>query len=221
MWLSRTAVCPTLHLVLCILHSPMKLRSTLKDTFMYNSSRQNFPYLGNRLAAIHQGCSQRMGPVFLCRSKGKLIEGPETREQLSEESCDDNSSLPTRQPPAFPGWGSFPLILALLIQLLLFPQTSGSLLQSQSGHNHHWNHHQGELTDGFQLLVPRWPLSPLRSAVAIAWRKSPCFDYRSQAGSQPKWHPASKVVDLLIAFHTAVMEDPTAQGGCFRSKRSV
>lgn len=138
MWLSRTAVCPTLHLVLCILHSPMKLRSTLKDTFMYNSSRQNFPYLGNRLAAIHQGCSQRMGPVFLCRSKGKLIEGPETREQLSEESCDDNFSLPTRQPPAFPGWGSFPA--GIVNPASPFPP---NLWKSSP--------------------IPKWPQSPLKS----------------------------------------------------------
>lgn len=186
---------------------------------MYNCSRQNFPYLGNRLAAIHQGCSQRAIPVFIYRSKGKVIEDPETRETLSEESCDDNFSLPTRQPPVFPGWGSLPAVI--VNPASPFPPSFWRPLQSQSGHNSRWNHHQGELTDGFQLLVPCWPPSPLRSAVAVAWRKSPHCGYRSQAGLQPKWHPASKAMDLLISFRTAAMEDATAQGDCFRSKRST
>ena len=75
---------------------------------MYSYSRQNFSYLGNRLAATHKGRSQKISPVLVYRSVGKMIEAPETEEQLSKERC-DNVSLPIRQPSAFPGCGAFPV----------------------------------------------------------------------------------------------------------------
>lgn len=90
---------------------------------MYNCSRQNFPYLGNRLLAIHQGRSQETIPVFIYRFKAKVTEDPGTKDQLSKESCDDKFSLPTRQPPA--SLVVDPFQLTLSIQLLHFPQTSG------------------------------------------------------------------------------------------------
>lgn len=115
MWINHRAVCPTLRLILHILHSPVKPESTLKVRFMYSYSRQNFSYLGNRLAATHKGRSQKISPVLVYRSVGKMIEAPETEEQLSKERC-DNVSLPIRQPSAFQAAEPFQLVL--LMQLL-------------------------------------------------------------------------------------------------------
>lgn len=105
----------------------------IKRHIMYNCSRQNFPYPGNRLLAIHQGCSQGTIPEFIHGSKEKMIKDPETRDQLSKESCDDRFSLPTRQPPASPGGGSFPV--GIVNPASPFPPNFWRLLQSQSDHN--------------------------------------------------------------------------------------
>lgn len=55
------------------------------------------------------------------------------------------------------------------------------------------------------------PLSPLRPVVAIAEEKSSHCDCRCQAGSQPEYHLTSRVVDLLISFHTGAMDVVLAQ----------
>lgn len=55
------------------------------------------------------------------------------------------------------------------------------------------------------------PLSPFRPVVDIGEIKIPHCDYRCQAGSQPECHLASKVLDLLISFHTGAMDVVLAQ----------
>lgn len=90
-----------------------------------------------------------MIPVFVCRSKGKLIEDPETEEQMSKEAVMITSLCPPDSSQHFQA--EDPFHLALLIQLLYFPQTSGRLLQSQSGHSSHWTHWWFPTT-GFLLI---------------------------------------------------------------------
>lgn len=109
MWINHRAVCPTLHLAPHVLHSPVKPESTLKVRFMYSYSMQNFSYLGNRLAATHKGCSQKISPVLVYRSIGKMIEAPETKEQLSKEVI--TCLCPSGSPQPFQAVKPFQLVL--------------------------------------------------------------------------------------------------------------
>lgn len=214
MWLSHIAVCPTLHLVLRIFYSPMKLGSTLKDTFMYNCSRQSFPYLGNEIAAIHQECSQRITPMLACRSKGKVTERNCLRKAVMVTSL-----CPTASPQHFQG--EDPFQMELLIQLLHFPQTSGDFSNPKVA------------TIATELTIKRnspmvsnyWFPVVLCLPLDLQWPYPeggvPTVTIGPKLPPRQKRHPASKVVDLLVSFHPAAMEDATAQGDHLRSKKSM
>lgn len=142
---------------------------------MYSYSRQNFSYLGNRLAATHKGCSQKISPALVYRSVGKMIEAPETEEQLSKERC-GSVSLPISQPSAFPGCGAFPV--GVVNAASPFPV----LLEDFSPKVAMWAHIKGNSLMASNYQFPAGP-SSLRSAATALW-KIPHFGQKSQAGCQ-------------------------------------
>lgn len=134
-----------------------------------------------------------MIPVFMCRSKRKVKRFWSQRKTLHRKLC--------WWPPPFSGCRSFPG--RIVNPASPFSPSFWRLLKSQGGLI------AAEITiKGKSLVVSNYcqPLSPLRPVVATAKRKSPLCDYRYQAGSQPACHLASKVVDILISFHTGAMD---------------
>lgn len=88
-----------------------------------------------------------------------------------------------------------PFQLALLIQLLHFPQTSGDFSKPK--------------------------VATTAPEITIKGNSLMVSNYLFPDGLCLPLDAASKLVDLLISFHAAAMEDATAQGDGFRSKRSV